>query len=277
VADNSTATAPSGAQPSGSASARTGTAEYKGRRSHEPAYLHIANAIAEQIGAGQYRPGDQLPTEPQLRAEFGVSPMTVRRAVNILLDRGLVTTTQGKGTFVRSPDLGGAIFKLQEITDLWTDDTSVDVVLLEARILPADDRVAAMLQLAPGEPTVYMRRLIRRKGVTLIYQLEHVVYDERRPLVEAQLQITSLEGLLHSAQGEGMPSGRLTIQAVSLGAEAAGFLGVADGSPAFCLESLFHDFEGRPVSWGRFLCRADQFRLTTHIGVPANHLGEPAA
>ena len=40
-----------------------------------------------------------------------------------------------------------------------------------------------------------------------------------------------------------------------------------EGSPAFCLESLFQDFDGRPVSWGRFLCRADQFRLTTHIGV----------
>jgi DNA-binding GntR family transcriptional regulator len=262
--------------PSGSVSARTGTSEYRSRRSHEPAYLHIANTVAEQIGAGVYRPGDQLPTEPQLRAEFGVSPMTVRRAVNILLDRGLVTTTQGKGTFVRALDLGEAIFRLQEITDLWMDDTAASVLLLEARIVPADERAAAMLHLSPGDPTVYMRRLIQRRGVTLIYQMEHVVYDEHRPLVEAQLQITSLEGLLYSAQGEGMPSGRLTIQAVSLGAEAAGFLGVAEGSPAFCLESLFQDFEGRPVSWGRFLCRADQFRLTTHIGVAANHAGESA-
>ena len=49
------------------ASVRSGTATYGGRRSHEPAYLHIANAIADQIGAGVYRAGDQLPTEPQLR------------------------------------------------------------------------------------------------------------------------------------------------------------------------------------------------------------------
>ena len=112
--------------------------------------------------------------------------MTVRRAINILLDRGLVTTTQGKGTFVRSLDMGEAIFRLQEITDLWMDDASVDVLLLEARIVPADEQVAAMLQLSPGDPIVYLRRLIQRNGVPLIYQMEHVVYDEHRPLVEAR-------------------------------------------------------------------------------------------
>ncbi len=167
----------------------------------DPAYLLIADAIAEQIAAGVYRAGDQLPTEPQLRTQFGVSPVTVRRAVTILLDRGLVTTTRGKGTFVRPLDITEAVFRLQEITDLWMDDATVDVLLLEARIIPADAHVAATLQLADGDPIVYMRRLIKRKGVPLIYQQEHVVYDEHRPLVEAQLQINSLEGLFSSSPG----------------------------------------------------------------------------
>ena len=198
-------------------SARAGGAGVAARGAYEPAYVYIANTIAEQIGSGVYRPGDQLPTEPQLRATFGVSPMTIRRAVHILLERGLVTTTQGKGTFVRSPDLGEAVFRLQEITDMWTeDDASVDVRLLEARILPVSEEVAEMLELEPGDPVVYMRRLISRGGVPLIYQVEHVVYDERRPHVETQLQITSLDGLLQAARGEGIPSGQLTVLAVSL-------------------------------------------------------------
>ncbi len=236
-------------------------------RTREPAYLLIANEIAEQIGAGFYRPGAQLPTEAQLRARYGVSPMTVRRAISILLERGLVSTTQGKGTFVRSLDMGEAIFRLQEMTDLWADDASVEVLLLKARIIPANETVAKMLELAPGARIVYLRRLIKRSGVPLVYQLEHVVYDAHRPLVEAELQVTSLEGLLRSPLVVGMPSGRLTIQAVSLDADAAAALRVPEGSPAFSLESLFHDFDGRPVSWGHFLCRADQFRLTSQLGV----------
>ncbi len=234
--------------------------------SFEPAYLQIAGALSDQIAAGVYRAGDQLPTEPQLRARYGVSPVTVRRAVGLLLDRGLVTTTKGKGTFVRSLDMGEAIFRLQELTDMWAEDDAVEVRLLEARIVPADERVAAKLQVTEDTLTVLLRRLIQRGGVPLIYQIEYIVYDERRPLVEAQLQVTSLEGLLRSPQTEGILSGHLTIQAVSLEAEAAAALHLPLESPAFSLESLFSDYGGRPVSWGRFYCPADQFRLTTNVG-----------
>ncbi|MCE5254542.1 MAG: GntR family transcriptional regulator [Actinomycetia bacterium] len=261
-------------RPAEPLSARPRDGHRRDRRPHEPAYLRIADAISEQIGAGLYRAGDQLPTESQLRAQYGVSPMTVRRAIRILLDRGLVTTTQGKGTFVRSPDMGEAIFRLQEMTDLWMDDASVAVLLLEARIRAADEQVAAMLDLSLGDPIVFLRRVIQRKGQPLIYQLEHVVYDEHRPLVEAELQVTSLEGLLHSPQVEGVRGGLLSIQAVSLDAEAAGVLDVPEGSAAFCLEGLFSDFDGRPVSWGRFLCRADQFRLTSYLGATATKAEE---
>lgn len=235
--------------------------------SYEPAYVRIANAIAEQIGAGVYRTGDQLPTESKLRAQYGVSPVTVRRAISLLLDRGLVSTTQGKGTFVRSLELGEAIFRLQDITGSWEDDESAKVLLLEARIVPAGREVADMLHLSAQDHVVFLRRLIQRKGIPLVYQLEHVVYDEHRPLVESELLVTSLKGLLNAAPVGGMPSGRLTIEAVALEAEEAGYLAVPEGSAAFRLESLLQDFEGRPVSWGRFFCRADQFRLTTNIGV----------
>jgi len=245
-----------------------------GPRLYEPAYLHIANTLSEEIAAGVYRAGDQLPTEPQLRARFGVSPVTVRRAVTILLDRGLVTTTQGKGTFVRSTDMGEAIFRLQELTDMWASDEFTEVLLLEARVVAAEEVVAAHFDLPVAAPVVYLRRLIRRKGIPLVYQVEHVTYDEHRPLVEAQLQVTSLEGLLRSPQGEGVMGGHLTIQAVSLGTEEAAALDVAQGSPAFCIESLFLDFDGRPMSWGQFFCRADQFRLTTSVGLTPHRVRE---
>jgi DNA-binding GntR family transcriptional regulator len=263
-------------EPPKKAGTRTGrtlalAARAQNPTSYEPAYLRIAGALSDQIAAGVYRAGDQLPTEPQLRAQYGVSPVTVRRAINILLDRGLVTTTQGKGTFVRAMDMGEAIFRLQEITDVWADDESVEVQLLEARIVLADKQVAQKLALAPDDLVVFLRRLIQRKGLPLIYQLEYVTYDEHRPLVEAQLQVTSLEGLLRSPQVEGVLSGQLTIQAAGLEAEAAAALHLPPGSPAFSLEGLFLDFDGHPVSWGRFFCRADQFRLTTNVGATPRH------
>ncbi|MCX7855818.1 MAG: GntR family transcriptional regulator, partial [Anaerolineae bacterium] len=85
------------------------------RDSYEPAYAQLARILSMQIAEGVYRPGDQLPSEAQLVAQFGVSPMTVRRAINLLLSRGIVSTAQGRGTFVRGLAITEATFRLQEV------------------------------------------------------------------------------------------------------------------------------------------------------------------
>ena len=112
------------------------------RRFPEPAYLHIANTIAEQIGAGVYRPGDQLPTE-------AATAQPVRRQPHDRAPRHQHPPRPrpghhhpGQGHLRPLLDLGEAVFRLQAITDMWTTTTSVDVSLLEARIVPADERVA---------------------------------------------------------------------------------------------------------------------------------------
>ena len=210
------------------------------RAPYEPAYLHIANTIAEQIGAGVYRPGDQLPTEPQLRATFGVSPVTVRRAVNILLDRGLVTTTQGKGTFVRSLDMGEAVFRLQEITDMWTeDDASVDVRLLEARIVPATDEVARDAR-AASRASRWSTCAGSSRAAACRSSIRWSTWSTTStgPWWRRSCRSPRSTACCTPRRGEGMPSGRLTIQAVSLDAEAAklpegprGVAGVLPGAP----------------------------------------------
>jgi GntR family transcriptional regulator len=213
-----------------------------------------------------YRPGEQLPSGAQLAAEFGVSLMTLRQALSILADQGLVYAEQGKGTFVRSLELREASFKLEQFTDRWSD-SQMEVQLLAASTLRATARVAATLGIDAGERTVFLRRLVLKDGRPVMYHTEHVVFDPRRPLVETQLQITSLQGLLSHEGGEGVRRGELTVRAVNLEAEAAALLEEEAGAAAFCLEHVFEDFSGRPVSWGWFLCRADEFFLKTRLGV----------
>ena len=78
------------------------------RSSYEPAYMQLVNILSHAIATGQYRAGDQLPTEAELCAAYDVSPMTVRRAIGVLLDRSAVSTTRGRGTFVKPPQLAAA-------------------------------------------------------------------------------------------------------------------------------------------------------------------------
>ncbi len=236
------------------------------RNSFEPAYIQIVKIVSEQIAAGILRPGDQVPTEGQFCKQFGVSPMTVRRSINILVERGLVSTTHGKGTFVKSLDMGEAVFRLHELKNQWAGEGETTVCLLEARILSVDEVVAGKLAVSSGDRGIHIRRLVLQEGVPSMYHREYLVYDPRRPLVEAQLQITSLEGLLKGHHGEDLRRGQLTVEAVNLSDEEGKVLERHPGSAAFRLEHTFYDFADRPVSWGWFIFGSDLYRFTTHIG-----------
>lgn len=67
-----------------------------------PKYLQIADIIRERIQSGELVPDRPLPSEPQLVAEFGVSPQTARKAHRVLIDEGLAYAIRGKGTYVKA-------------------------------------------------------------------------------------------------------------------------------------------------------------------------------
>lgn len=247
--------------------------EHIDRRSFEPAYVQLATILRRQIASGVFRPGDQLPSEGQLCSHFGVSPMTVRRVINILVESGLVATFQGKGTFVKGLDLSEAAFRLEELKDHLSKKLETTVRLIEARIMKADVRIARKLDIPEGERAVYIGRLVLHEETPVMYHREYLIYDPRRPIVEAELQITSLAGLFKGEASEGLRSGDLNMEAVVLREEEARLLQVTPGSPALCLEHIFFDFDFRPISWGWFICRADRFRLSTHIGADAGLQG----
>jgi GntR family transcriptional regulator len=230
-----------------------------------PAYARIVDTVSERIASGYYEPGSRLPSESQFCTEFGVSPMTLRRALNILISRGLVITEKGKGTYARPIVLSDTVFRLRDLATEFFDG-SVEMRLLAAATVKASKRVSAMLRIQPGERVVHLRRLAVKHAKPAMYHVEYVRYDPRRPLVESQLQLTSLDGFLETARGRSFPRGSITLRAVALSARDAQVLGEPAGAPAICLEHLFEDAERTPVSWGWFLMRADVFELRTRVG-----------
>jgi GntR family transcriptional regulator len=63
-------------------------------------FLQLADIIRERIASGEYGPGAKLPTIDQVVRETGLSPMTIRRAMKVLADEGLVEVVPGRGSFV---------------------------------------------------------------------------------------------------------------------------------------------------------------------------------
>jgi DNA-binding GntR family transcriptional regulator len=104
------------------------------RQAYEPAYVQLVSILREQIAKGIYLPGDRLPSESELCKRYQVSPMTVRRSINVLLDQGVVSTIQGSGTYVKPPDLGGVTFSMEEFHNIFKDKERTKVKILEVLI-----------------------------------------------------------------------------------------------------------------------------------------------
>jgi len=212
-----------------------------------------------------YEAGDRLPSEAEFCEEFGVSRMTLRKALTILTDQGLISAKKGKGTFARPFDLGDSVFSLKQAVGRLFDGR-VEVQLLSASTIGASRWIANKLDIDQGDKVVYIRQLVVHEDSPAIYHRDYVRYDPRRPLVELLLRSTSLYGLLQTSQGESLPHAQITLRACALGATAARILQRPSRAPALCIEHLFLDADHHPLAWGRFLLRSDMFALRTSLG-----------
>ena len=237
------------------------------RSSYEPAYAQLVHILLGQIAAGAFRPGDRLPSEAQLCEWHGVSPMTVRRAINILADRGVVIAEQGRGTFVKPLELGTATFGLERLQDLFRSGGKSRVELSEVGIALAVKRTARKLAISVGDRNVYIRRLIFQGEEPVLLHREHLIYDPTRPIIEAEMEVTALRGLFSGGGGTDLKRGDLTIDATVLTEAEASLLRSEAGTPAFRLEHIFYDFDDRPVSWGYFICAGDRLHFTATMGI----------
>jgi GntR family transcriptional regulator len=223
--------------------------------------------MRERIVNGEYQAGDRLPSEAELCAAYGVSRMTVRRAVTRLVQDGVAVTENGRGTFVRAPGLGSATFDLGSLRRL-VDDAATTVKISEARIVAPSPRVCRKLALDAESPVVAIKRVLSSAGEPVFYHSEYLVFDPRRPLVEAEYGVTALRDLLANAGKSGFKYGRLELHASAFTETEASYLGEEPGLPAWVIEHLFFDFGDRPVSWGRFIGRSDRLGFSATVGVP---------
>jgi GntR family transcriptional regulator len=237
------------------------------RSSYEPAYAQLVNILRQSMAAGMLRPGDQLPSEAQLCDRYGVSPMTVRRAINALVDQGIVIAEQGRGTFVKPIAMGEATFGLKNLQNMLNDTTHTTVTVLEASIVRADERVAHKLEIPIGQRTIYIRRILKADHLPVLYHREYLIYDPTRPIVEAELEVTALQRLFSGSGETILKRGDINLEATLLNEEEAYLLQVEQPKAAFRFEHLFYDFDDRPISWGWFIGRNDLLQFTAQVGL----------
>ncbi|MCE4536532.1 GntR family transcriptional regulator [Pelomonas sp. P7] len=223
-------------------------------KSPAPLYEQIRQLIVAALAAGEWRPGDALPSEAALAARFGASPGTVRRALDELAAEHLVDRRQGSGTFVSTHAAPREPFRFLRLV---ADDEArgFSRELLGCRRVRATAEVARTLGLRTAEPVIEVRRLLHRRDRPVV--LDELWLPERQfeglttEVLEAHAG--ALYALFEARFGVHMVRAEEKLRAVAATPEAARLLGVEEGEPLLSVERLAFTYGDRPVELRRGL------------------------
>jgi GntR family transcriptional regulator len=229
-------------------------------------YARVETVLASEITDGDLKTGDQLPTEDSLIARFGVSRITVRRAIQNLVSRGLVEIRRGKGTFVAAPKLMQDLKELSGfVEDMHALGRKPTARVIGKEIIPANVTVARQLALTRGERVVRIRRVRLADGVPLSFDETYLPLDIGKKIITDNLKLEPIFSLLERKYDVRLIEADYKLDAVAAESEVAAALKVKQGSPIFRIERTSYSIGSRPVDYETLHYRGDLVRFVTRL------------
>lgn len=228
-------------------------------------YHQVYVTLRGWISDGSMPAGGRLPAEHELCAAFGVSRITIRRAVDDLVAQGLVRRLQGKGTFVEATAQRAIAADLSGLTARVTGlGKATEVVDLTAAWIKADVGLATSMEIAVGEP-VHKSTRIRaaggeRLGVVAVWLPEPVGLKVAAAGFSNRTILEVIEDC-----GFLIGRGEQTLGAALAGVETARSLQVGVGSPLVRLQRIIRDEEGVLLERVEALWRADRYEYRMEL------------
>lgn len=142
--------------------------------SYVPLYMQLAALLREQIKHGEFRAGDQLPSEPALVREFGVSRATATAALDQLVAAHEAYRVRGRGTFVAKPFLGQFSLSTSFTEDMRQRGLEPSSKVLEFDVAAPDPETAAILGAPPDEECYRLVRLRMANGDPVALQTAYL-------------------------------------------------------------------------------------------------------
>lgn len=233
-----------------------------GAPAFSPLYQQIKALIMRGLQAGEWKPGEAIPSELDLAARFRVSQGTVRKAIDELAADNLLVRRQGKGTFVATHSEEKIQYRFLRLQpEGGGESVPMQRQFLDCRRIPAPADVARALALRAGEMTVEIRRTLSQNGQPIVLDDIWLPAHLFKGLTAQRMgdYRGPLYGLFESEFGVRMIRAEERIRAVAADDEVAGLLGVAAGFPLLSVERLSLTYGDKPVELRRGL-----YNTSTH-------------
>lgn len=227
-----------------------------------PQYKRIELDISEKISEGYYGYGDMLPTEQELVSQYGVSRMTVRKAMDNLAARNLLTRTPGVGTFVKQtfiPSIKETTLCgfTDEITAMgMTPRTTVDAF----HVVKAAAGIAKLLEIPEGAPVYHFRR--SRYADDRILMLESTYMSvERYPDISIQILSSSKYGYFEKVKGMRPASNEHTVAPILPSPEVAKSFGIDPHTPIIRIANITRFADGQIMDYTENTINSPHYQL----------------
>jgi GntR family transcriptional regulator len=247
-------------------------------------YQQIADRLRDQVASGALKPGQRLPSEPDLVQEFSSSRNTVRLALALLTNQGLVVTRQGLGTFVQEPArpftallsrvkaLPGGQHVSTGLPVVGSADSEPQTVRFMVEQVTASASVAEKLEIRRGDPVVIRRTLQHIEDVPWLMINSYFPMDlASGTALEQATYIEEGSIKLLADLGYAQVGFVDEIGARMPDASEYDFFRLSSGTPVIVVNRTAYN-EERPIGLTRYVYRGDRVRLAHEVGaIPARY------
>ncbi len=233
----------------------------------------VADVLRAQVLRGGFGTG-VLPDERALTAEFDVSRNTVRQALGMLSDEGLVERRRGVGTVVVGRSYEHPLDEVAGLAEVLHRHGTLRNEVREARAVRPPAEVARRLAIRPGGTAVYLERLRCLDGVPMSLDCTYLIPEVGEPLLAlptAALEDHDVFRLIGSAVGAPLGAAQVRVQAVTADAATAAVLELPPGGAVLRIERLTALADGRPADLEFIHLRGDRLTLRATLEPPSGH------
>ncbi len=226
-----------------------------------PLYLQLAAKLGDSVREGRWKSGEALPPERHLCEALQISRVTLRQAVDVLVDQGLVTRRQGAGTFVTS-HIQHQLSGLTSFSEtLRIKGYEPGTRWLERRLRPAHGEELIRLGLSPESTVATLTRLRSADGRVMAY--EQAVLPER--IVPDPAQIGDSLYAYLDAQGTPVVRALQYFRAINLSARMAGYLDMREGDAILHVVRVGYARDGSAIELTDTYCHNDFYDFVAEL------------
>ncbi|MEO8399886.1 MAG: GntR family transcriptional regulator [Ignavibacteriaceae bacterium] len=235
------------------------------KKSVIPKYYRIYEDLRYEINEGLFEEGDRFPSEIELCEKFKVSRGTIREALRLLYQQGILIREQGKGTFVTHSKIQQDAQQLMGFTELMKRNGKIaQAKLLEVTVKAPNTRVKKLLELTNGENIVKVQRLRLGDDEPLIIERSYFVYEIFKPLLQFNLENESIYELMYRETSMRLGVADQSIEGVLAGPTSSKLLKIERNSPVLLIKRLIKMNNDRLFQYSEDMYRSDRLSFSIH-------------